>query len=201
MQTHTTTRTALTDCTHRLHSQTQTHTWGLADWPTLKPETQICWLTFLRDSGNETTSITLCPGHQCFNDFTSCQLGLSQPAPFVIATLIWVTQARDAVQHQKSGAYHLQFTNTPESPEKMQASQWSQRETDKFPIPCTGQQIASIWRISRLFSCSKGTIHKKTGLVANRISILIVYMKSRPPHSVFNSLLSFFPFFSGSLCL
>ena len=31
--------------------------------------------------------------------------------------------------------------------------------------------------------------------------ILNVYMKSRRPRSVFNSLVSFFPFFSGSLCL
>ena len=31
--------------------------------------------------------------------------------------------------------------------------------------------------------------------------ILSVHMKFRPPRSVFNSLLPFFPFFSGSLCL
>ena len=99
--------------THRLHSRTQTHTWGLADWLMLKPETQTCWLTFLSDSGNETTSITLCPGHCCFDDFTSCQLGLSLPTSFVIATLIRVTEhvtldiTRSQVHITSSSPTHL----------------------------------------------------------------------------------------------
>ena len=76
IQTHTT-----EDCTHGLRSPTQTHTQGLADWQTPKPETQTCWLTFLRDSGPETTSITVCPGHRWFDDFTSRQQGLNRPAP------------------------------------------------------------------------------------------------------------------------
>ena len=40
----------------------------------------------LRHSGTRLQD-TLCPGHRCFEDFTSRQLGLSQPTPPMSATL------------------------------------------------------------------------------------------------------------------
>ena len=95
----------------------------------------------LGDSGTRLQD-TLCPGHRCFDDFTSRQLGLSRPAPFVIATHIQVTQARDTGQPQKSGAYHLQFTNTPECPETTQASQRPQRETEGVSGFGVGQSVS-----------------------------------------------------------
>ena len=89
----------------------------------------------------------------------SRQLGLSRPAPFVIATLIRVTQARDTRQHQKSGAYHLQFTNTPESPETTQASQRPQRETDSFDLHVLDNESPPSGGRQSFFSRCQGTSH------------------------------------------
>ena len=58
----------------------------------------------------------------------------------------------------------------------MQASQRPQRDR-QFPPPCTGQQIASIRRTSKLFSRSQGTSHGHllpTGSVEN-VSKIIKY--------------------------
>ena len=47
------------------------------------------------------------PGHRCFEDFTSHQLGLSRPTPPMSATLERATNTNDAEHPQTSGAYHF----------------------------------------------------------------------------------------------
>ena len=61
----------------------------------------------LRDSGTMTTSITPCPGHRCFDEYTSRQQGSSRPTPLASAILKRLTRTCDDGQHQKSGAYHF----------------------------------------------------------------------------------------------
>ena len=81
----------------------------------------------LRDSGTMTTSITPCPGHRCFDEYTPRQLGLSRPTPLASAILKRLARTCDDGQHQKSGAYHFDSSSsTPESPEPTLASQHSQ---------------------------------------------------------------------------
>ena len=94
--------------------------------------------------------------------------------PLVSATLRGLTYLKDAGQPQKSGAYHLQLINTPESPATMKTSQHRrpshtiakpkdqarlQQETDHIPLLCTGKHICptldDIWAMSR----SQGTSH------------------------------------------
>ena len=48
-----------------------------------------------------------CPEHRCFEDFTSRQLGLSQPTPPMSATLNRATNTNDAGSPKMSGAYHF----------------------------------------------------------------------------------------------
>ena len=50
---------------------------------------------------------TPCPGHRCFEDFTSPQLGLSRPTPSMRATLNRATNTNDAGSPQTSGACHF----------------------------------------------------------------------------------------------
>ena len=66
----------------------------------------------VRDNGSITTSITSCPGYQCFDEFTSHQLGLSQLTSLVSATLIRVIQTRDAGYPKPSGAYHFDSSSS-----------------------------------------------------------------------------------------
>ena len=47
------------------------------------------------------------PGHRCFEDFTSRQLGLNRPTPPMSATLNRATNTNDAGSPQTSGAYHF----------------------------------------------------------------------------------------------
>ena len=54
-----------------------------------------------------TTRDIPCPGHRCFDEFTSRQLGLSQPTPLVSATLIRVTQTSDVGHPKPPGAYYF----------------------------------------------------------------------------------------------
>ena len=60
----------------------------------------------LGDSGTRLQD-TLCPGHRCFEDFTSHQLGLSRPTPPMSTTLNRATNTGDAGHPQTSGAYHF----------------------------------------------------------------------------------------------
>ena len=66
----------------------------------------------LRDSGTMTTSITPCPGHRCFDEYTSRQLGPSRPTPLAGAILKRLTRTCDDGQHQKSGAYHFDSSSS-----------------------------------------------------------------------------------------
>ena len=60
----------------------------------------------LGDSGTRLQD-TLCPGHRCFEDFTSRQPGLSQPTPPMSATLNRARIPTTLGSPQMSGAYHF----------------------------------------------------------------------------------------------
>ena len=71
------------DVCHNLsHAQTALihYTRGPAEWLTPKPNTGMLTHLLLGDSGTRLQD-TPCPGHRCFEDFTSHQLGLSRPTP------------------------------------------------------------------------------------------------------------------------
>ena len=65
----------------------------------------------LGDSGTRLQD-TLCPGHRCGEDFTSRQLGLSQPTLPMSATLNRATSTNDAGSPQMSSAYHFDFISS-----------------------------------------------------------------------------------------
>ena len=60
----------------------------------------------LGDSGTRLQD-THCPGHRCFEDFTSRQEGLSRPTPPMSPTLNRETNMNDAGSPQTSAAYHF----------------------------------------------------------------------------------------------
>ena len=64
-----------------------------------------------RRQRHQTTRDTPCPGHRCFDEFTSRQLGLSRPTPLASATLVVVTQTSNAGHPKPPGAYH--FDSSP----------------------------------------------------------------------------------------
>ena len=55
---------------------------------------------------------TPCPGHRCFEDFTSHQLGLSWPTPPKGATLNQATNTSNAGHPETSGAYHFDSSSS-----------------------------------------------------------------------------------------
>ena len=65
-----------------------------------------------RRQRHQTTRDTPCPGHQCFDEFTSHQLGLSRPTPLVRASIIGVTQTSNAGHPKPPGAYHFDSSSS-----------------------------------------------------------------------------------------
>ena len=65
-----------------------------------------------RRQRHSTTRDIPCPGHRCFDEFTSRQLGLSRPTPLVSATLIGVTQTSNAGHPKPPGAYHFDSSSS-----------------------------------------------------------------------------------------
>ena len=59
-----------------------------------------------------TTQDTPCPGHRCFDEFTSRQLGLSRTMPLVSATLIGATRMNNARHPKPPGAYHFDSSSS-----------------------------------------------------------------------------------------
>ena len=68
-------------------------------------KTQPCWL--MSEIAAQDSRDTPCPGHRCFEDFTSRQEGLSRPTPPMSPTLNRETNMNDAGSPQMSGAYHF----------------------------------------------------------------------------------------------
>ena len=79
---------------HKAQTATLHYTREPADWPTLKPDAGLLTHLPLRDSGTRLQD-TLCPGHRCFDDITSHQLGLSRPTPVMNATPKRATNTND----------------------------------------------------------------------------------------------------------
>ena len=82
------------------------YTRGPAEWLTLKPDTGMLSHLTLGDNGTRLQD-TICPGHRCFEDLTSRQLGLSRPTPPMSATLNRAAHMNDAGSPQTSCAYHF----------------------------------------------------------------------------------------------
>ena len=55
---------------------------------------------------------TPCPGHRCFEDFTSRQLGFSRPTPPMSATPNRATNTNKAGPPKTSGAYQFESTSS-----------------------------------------------------------------------------------------
>ena len=131
-------------CTHELHSRTQSQTRGLAGWPTPKPETQTWWLTFLRDSGNETTSITPCPGHHVSTISRLFSWAWVAQGPS------WSPLLNEWLKHATLDNTRSQVHIPSSSPTHLNTQKQRKPASDpardrQFPPPCIGQQIASIW--------------------------------------------------------
>ena len=98
-----------------------------------------------------------------------------------------------STRHRKSGAHHLQFTNTPESPETTQASQRPQQETYNFHLHALDNKSPPSGERQSFFPAPRGpatvTCYK---LVASKIEVITRIMGDEWVIGILSLFLSFF---------